>query len=314
MRARRWSQVGGLVAANPWIAYFWTGSIYQGKLKGLCFPGFNCYACPLALMSCPIGALQHSFALVSPGGKGGAAAAVVEGVRQAATYPVAAMLYVVGFIGLVGVVTGRLVCGWICPFGLLQDMLYKIPTPKVGLPSWMRFGKYFALVVVAMLIPYLTGTHWYSRLCPAGSLEGALPLKAMPPAGGLPPTGWFFWLKIGILAGFLVWMVFTKRPFCRSACALGGAYAALTPFSFYRMRVDSGKCTRCGKCRESCPVELNIWENGNSPECVRCLDCKKSCPAGAVSSGFELPGRSRKHSRMQQRTATDPGRGAGRRA
>jgi ferredoxin-type protein NapH len=289
MRARRWTQVAGVLAANPWFAYFFTRRIYQGKAKGLCFPGFNCYACPLALFSCPIGALQQSFTLMSPRIRSASAPqAALSAVKRSASYPLGAMLYVVGFIGLVGILTGRLVCGWLCPFGFLQDLLYKIPTPKLPLPQWMRFGKYFALVVVAMIIPYITGIHWYSRLCPAGALEGALPLKVLSPEAPLPDTGWFFWLKIAILVGFLVWMVLTKRPFCRAACALGGAYALLTPVSLYRMSVDSAKCTKCGDCRAVCPVDINIWENGNSPECVRCLDCKKGCPEGAVSSGFGL--------------------------
>ncbi len=291
MRARRWTQVIATLVANPWFIYFSTRTIYQGKAKGLCFPGFNCYACPLALYSCPIGSLQHSFAILSPRVSAAShGARLVAAVKKQAAFPVSAMLYVVGFIGIIGVATGRLVCGWICPFGLLQDLLYKIPTPKVGLPQWMRFGKYFGLVVVAMLIPYITGVNWYSRLCPAGALEGALPLKILPPKTPLPGVGWFFWLKIAILVGFLAWMVVTKRPFCRAACALGGAYALLTPFSFYRMRVDSAKCTKCGECRHSCPVDINIYENANSVECVRCLSCKKACPEKAVSSGFRLGG------------------------
>lgn len=286
MSARRWTQAISTLAANPWFVYLSTRTIYQGKAKGICFPGFNCYACPLALYSCPIGSLQHSFALISPkvgaaGGRGVAAA-----VKQQATSSVAAMLYVVGFIGLVGILTGRLVCGWICPFGFLQDLLYKIPTPKIGLPRWMRFGKYFALVVVAMMIPYITGVHWYSRLCPAGALEGTIPLKVLPPKSPLPATGWFFWLKIAILIIFLAWMIVTKRPFCRTACALGGAYALLAPVSAYRMSIDTGKCTKCGKCRKVCPVDINIYENAASPECIKCLACKKECPERAVGSGF----------------------------
>jgi ferredoxin-type protein NapH len=288
MQARRWTQIAGTLAANPWFAYFSTRTIYQGKAKGLCFPGFNCYACPLALFSCPIGALQHSLAIMSPKENASAAGhAVIQATRQHASYSIAALLYVLGFIGLVGVVTGRLVCGWICPFGFLQDLLYKIPSPKIRLPGWMRFGKYIALALLAMLIPYLTGVHWYSRLCPAGALEGSIPLKVIPPKTPLPEVGWFFWLKIAILVFFLAWMVVTKRPFCRTACALGAAYALLTPVSFYRMAVDN-KCTRCDRCREVCPVDINIYDNPNSPECVRCLECKKVCPAGAVSSGWRL--------------------------
>src|SRR5450759_4438511 len=288
MRTRRWTQIAGTLAANPWFAYFSTRTIYQGRAKGLCFPGFNCYACPLALFSCPIGSLQHSLAMMSPQKNASAAGrAVIQATRQHASYSIAALLYVLGFIGLVGVVTGRLVCGWIWPFGFLQDLLYKIPSPKLRLPQWMRFGKYVALVLLAMLIPYLTGVHWYSRLCPAGTLEGAVPLEVIPTKATLPDVGWFFWLKIAILVFFLAWMVVTKRPFCRTACALGAAYALLTPVSFYRMSVDN-RCDRCDRCREVCPVDINIYDNANSPECVRCLSCKKACPAGAIISGFRL--------------------------
>lgn len=287
VRPRRWVQLAGVLAANPWFVYLGTRTIYQGKAKGVCFPGLNCYACPLALMSCPIGSLQHSLALASPQGKARASGEVVaQAVRQTTSSTYAALLYVVGSIGLVGILTGRLLCGWVCPFGLLQDLLYKIPLPKLTLPRWTRFGKYVALGALAMLLPYITGVSWYSRLCPAGTLEGALPLKALPPASPLPPAGWFFWLKVGILVFFLALMLVSKRPFCRTACALGAALALMTPVSFYRMDVDSHLCNSCGRCREVCPVDINIFDDPNSPECVRCLECKAACPRGAVKSGF----------------------------
>ncbi|PKQ27916.1 MAG: hypothetical protein CVT63_05545 [Candidatus Anoxymicrobium japonicum] len=289
MRARRWTQALAALIANPWFIYFKTRIIYQGKGKGLCFPGLNCYVCPLALSSCPVGSLQHSFATLHSRTRGAVAGrGLAEAVKRQASYQAGALLYVVGFIGLVGILVGRLFCGWACPFGLLQDLLYKIPTPKFSVPRWMRFGKYFALIVVAMLIPYITGVHWYSRLCPAGTLEGAIPLKVLPPGAPLPAVGWLFLLKIAILVGFLAWMVAAKRPFCRTACALGGAYALLAPLSLYRMDVDSATCTKCGRCRKVCPVDMNVYENPNSPECVRCLSCKKECPENAVSSGFGL--------------------------
>lgn len=289
MQARRWTQIAGTLAANPWFAYLGSRMIYQGKAKGLCFPGFNCYACPLALFSCPIGSLQHSLAMMSPHRHslfGTARQAFDAAARHTASLSIGAFLYVVGFVGIIGVLTGRLVCGWICPFGFLQDILYKIPSPKLRLPRWARFGKYATLVLLAMLVPYITGVHWFSRLCPAGALEGAVPLKLLPPRGGLPPVGWFFWLKVGILVAFLLWMVVTRRPFCRAACPLGAMYALLTPVSLYRMHVDKSKCTECGRCRRVCPVDINIYENANSPECIRCLNCKKQCAEGAVTSGF----------------------------
>lgn len=284
---RRWLQISAVFIANPWIAYFWSRLIYQGGLKGVCFPGFNCYACPLALYSCPIGSLQHGCAMIHDKQFSAPAAALHKG--WAAT--IAPFLYVAAFIGLIGVVTGRLVCGWFCPFGLLQDVLYRIPTKKFSIPRWAHYGKYVALGLLAMLIPYLTGVHWFSRLCPAGALEGAVPLKVIPPNAQLPEATWFFWLKIAILVAFLAWMVLSKRPFCRTMCPLGAAYALLQPISLYRMRVDRDRCTECGECRQACPVDIDIYKSPNSPECIRCLECKKACPEDAITSGFFLRGK-----------------------
>jgi polyferredoxin len=273
-KRRRITQFAALIIANPYLIYFASREIYQGALKGVCFPGFNCYACPLAVYSCPIGALQHSAALLH------------QKVKWTA---IATLLYVGGFIALIGIGLGRLVCGWFCPFGLIQEGLNKIPSPKLRIPHWMRYGKYLTLAGLVLLLPLLTGVHWFSRLCPAGALEGTLPLEAVQPKGGLPPAGWFFWLKIGILVFFVAWMVVSSRPFCRTACPLGACFALCTRFSAFRMHVDKSKCTECDACRDVCPVEINIYEDANSPECLRCLDCKKACPASAITSGFKSP-------------------------
>lgn len=267
MLARRYTQLAAAVAANPWIVYFRNGGIYRGNGKGVCLPGMNCYACPLALYSCPIGAMQHSLAVRSAG----------------------AMLYVFGTIAAVGAVVGRMPCGWICPFGLLQDVAYKVPLPKLRLPRWAGYFKYASLVVLAVALPLATRSHWFSRLCPVGTLQGGIPLQAFPP-GNVPSfalrPGVFFWLKIAILAVFLLWMMVTRRPFCRTACPLGALWSLFNPFSLYRMNVDGSACTSCGRCREVCPVDICVAETPNSPECIRCLDCVKACPAGCIGSGF----------------------------
>ncbi len=277
-RRRRFVQTLGVLAINPYFAYFSSRLTYQGGLKGVCVPGLNCYACPLAVFSCPIGSLQHSFALMSPRVKGSLSRAF------------ASLFYVLASVGLVGAVVGRMPCGWICPFGFLQELLHRIPTPKLRLPSWMRWGRYGFLVALVALVPFLTAASWFSRLCPAGALEGAVPLKLVPPAVPLPPSGWFFWLKIAILAFFLLWFVFSSRPFCRAVCPLGAMLGVCNRLSLYRMAVDDSACTSCGRCREVCPVDIDIRDDPNSPDCVRCLQCKKACPSGAVASGFWSPG------------------------
>lgn len=276
MRARRITQVAGVFALNPYFHYFSTRVIYQGGAKHFCAPGLNCYACPMAAFSCPIGGLQHAFALFS---------SRFRDFRLA----LGTLTYVLGSVGLVGAVLGRIPCGWICPFGFLQDLLHRIPMPKWRLPRRASLGRYFFLVVVAAAIPLITGVHWFSRLCPAGSLEGGVFLKAVPTRSPLPPTGWFFWFKIGILSFFVLLMTVSKRPFCRAVCPLGAMFGLCNRVSLYRMAVDDGACTMCGRCREVCPVDIDIFDDPNSPDCIRCLECKRECPRGAVSAGFRRP-------------------------
>jgi ferredoxin-type protein NapH len=265
--SRRFTQAAATIIANPWLYYFKSRTLFNRGAKGICFPGMNCYACPLAMYSCPIGSLQHSLASRSAG----------------------AVLYVVGTLGAIGALVGRIPCGWVCPFGLLQDLMYKVPLPKLRLPRWAGYFKYVCLGILAVLLPLVVRVHWFSRLCPVGALEGGIPLQALPPAGvprAVMAPGLFFWLKIAILAVFLLWMMSTKRPFCRTACPLGAILSLFNPVSLYRLQVDRESCNKCGKCREVCPVDINVCDNPNSPECVRCLECKKACPCGSVTSGF----------------------------
>lgn len=93
------------ILTNGYTYGYLHGKIYQGNLKYTCVPGLNCYSCPGALASCPIGALQ---ALLN---------------RQGYRIPFAAL----GFFFLFGSLLGRFVCGWLCPFGLAQDLLHRIP-------------------------------------------------------------------------------------------------------------------------------------------------------------------------------------------
>ena len=104
---RTWVQIGFTALSNGYAAGFMRGNIYKGPLKFACVPGLNCYSCPGALGSCPIGAFQS--------------------VLASRDYHFA--FYVSGFLIFFGAVLGRLTCGWLCPFGLVQDLLHKLPFP-----------------------------------------------------------------------------------------------------------------------------------------------------------------------------------------
>jgi ferredoxin-type protein NapH len=249
-------------------------TIYQGPLKGVCTPTLNCYACPGALMSCPIGSLQH-FA-----------------IRH--QFP----FFLVGFFGLVGVGVGRMTCGWLCPFGFLQDLLKKVSRRVVRLPRWMGNLKYASLVVIAILLPFFLGELWFSKLCPAGAVEAAIPWAVAgggesPELGGLDVSsmiGTFFWIKMAIAAVFIVAMIFVKRPFCRTACPLGAIFSLFNRLSLVKLRVDYDLCTNCGLCQQMCPVDLKVHMEVDSPECIKCFECTK-CPTGAIKATFGLGGR-----------------------
>lgn len=260
--------------SNSYLAGFVQGRIYKGRLKKLCVPGMNCYSCPGALGACPIGAMQ----------------AVIGSWNFKFAF------YVAGFLMFVGALIGRFVCGWLCPFGLIQDLLYKIPFPK-KIRSFrgdrlLRKLKYVILIVFVILMPMFLvdllgqGSPYFCKLiCPVGTLEGGIPLvllnKTMRSA-----IGWLYTWKVIILAAVLLISVLIYRPFCRYICPLGAVYSVFNPISMFRYWVDKDKCINCGACAVSCDMGCDPLKNANSLECIRCGKCKQNCPTAAICSGF----------------------------
>ena len=262
---RRITQIISAYAHNFYITGFISVSLYQGFFKGFCAPGLNCYACPAATFSCPIGTLQH------------------YGVVRQFPY------FLVGLLGLVGLGIARFTCGWLCPFGFFQDMMKKLSKRVVPLPPRLTYLKYAFLVIPAILLPIWLGDSWFSKLCPAGGIEAALPWVFMDTSKSellmgmevRPLIGTLFYIKMVILAAFLVGMVFIKRPFCRLMCPLGAILSFFNRISILRLEVDRNACTGCGFCRQKCPVDLESFSEVDSTNCIKCLECTK-CPAGAV--------------------------------
>jgi ferredoxin-type protein NapH len=253
LRVKRWPVQ--LVSALLMNSY-----VFANTLKAIPCWGMNCYACPVAAFSCPIGTLQH-FVII----------------RQVP-------FYLLGVLGLAGALGGRWSCGWFCPFGFLQDLMYKIPVPKwrtsaKGAIKWLRYG---FLIILAIIIPFLTLEPWFSKLCPVGTLQGGIPQVILRPELR-ELIGPFYWLKIGILIAFLAWMTVTKRPFCRYVCPLGAVWSPFNRLSALRLHVDQQACIECSRCKEVCPVDIAVHEDDNAPECIRCLACIGACPTTAIS-------------------------------
>lgn len=259
---------------NSYLIGFAQGKIYQGKLKNLCLPGLNCYSCPGAVGACPIGAFQ----------------AVLGSWNFKAPF------YVAGFLFFVGAVMGRLVCGWLCPFGLIQELLHKIPFPKkiktFRGDRLLRKAKYIIFVLFVVLLPLCIvdvlgqGAPYFCKLlCPVGALEGGLPLVLLNK--GLRATiGWLYAWKMVLLGGTILASLMIYRPFCKYICPLGAVYSLFNPVSLVRYRVQGDACVSCGKCAKVCGMGCDPVKQVNDLECIRCGDCKRACPTQAIHIGY----------------------------
>ena len=200
--------------------------------------------------------------------------------------------YVVGFLLFFGAVLGRFVCGFLCPFGLVQELLHKIPFPKKirVLPGERIFRKlkYVILALFVILLPLLVlditgrGQPWFCKyICPSGTLFGGFPLVATnPPLRAV--LGFLFRWKVAILLAVVLLSLLVYRPFCRYLCPLGAIYGLFNKKALLRYELDQDKCISCGKCEKACPMAIKVTANVNSMECIRCGACRAACPRGCI--------------------------------
>ena len=200
----------------------------------------------------------------------------------------------VGLLLAVGILLGRAVCGWLCPFGLFQELLHKIPFPKLKLNRAFLYIKYVVLAVFVIVLPIAVTDYmgmgkpaFCQYICPAGMLEGGIPLLLLHKT--LRQTiGSLFTLKTVILIVTLVGCVLIYRFFCRTLCPLGAIYGLCNKISIYRLEVDAHKCVNCGKCKQVCRMEIDPVKTPDSAECIRCGECAKACPKGAICVEFTV--------------------------
>ena len=270
-------QAAAFLLQNPKLHHFFLGTIEQGKTKSVCVPGLNCYSCPAAIGACPIGSLQAS----------------MNGGYKKPAFP----FYVLGFLVLFGLTLGRWICGWLCPFGWVQDLVYRIPFfkkirtfPYEKFLRWLKYAVLGVLVIGLPLYSALKGVlvPWFCKLlCPSGTLFGGIPLVLANPSlqGQL---GFLFWWKVGVLLAILLLSLLISRPFCRYLCPLGAIYGMFNRIALVHLRFESDSCVNCGKCETVCPMGIDPKTQFNSAECIRCDRCSRACPADALHVRFGL--------------------------
>ena len=269
-KIRVWFQLLFTIVTNGYLYGFLHGKIYTGALKYSCLPGLNCYSCPGAVGSCPIGALQ----------------AVLNQRNFQIPFSV------VGFLFVFGSIFGRFVCGWMCPFGFVQDLLHKIPLfqKRKRLPGHniLKYGKYislFGFVIFGsafLLYGFVKIPAFCKFVCPSGTLLGAFPLIATNESLRAQLGGLFFW-KLGILLFIVVLSIKVYRPFCQYLCPLGAIYGWFNRYSFVQIHWEKENCILCMKCKNACPVDLEPQEISISPQCIKCGKCVSVCPTGCLT-------------------------------
>lgn len=265
---RRLIQLYAALLYNAHLKGYITGNIYTGALKNVCVPGFNCYSCPGAIGACPLGALQNAIA------------------ASGAKTP----YYMLGILLLYGITFGRTICGFLCPVGLMQELLYKIPTVKLAKNMFTRvlsYLKYVILAVFVVIVPF-----WYSLqrypvpafckyICPEGTFGGALGLLANPVNHDkFSMLGILFTRKFIILIIIVGICIFVYRAFCRFICPLGAIYGLFARVCVIGIKVDDQKCIDCGRCVRECPMDI---KKVGDHECIHCGKCGEVCPTKAIS-------------------------------
>lgn len=253
------------IGINSYFRGFVEGTVYRGPLKRICFPGLNCSSCPGALGSCPLAMLQTGIASL---------------VSSRSTF------FIFIFLLLVGITLGRFVCGWFCPFGLIQELIFKIPLPKVALKGRFKsleYLKYIILIIFVLLLPALGvygSTAFCKYICPVEVLEANFPLMIVRPSL-ISMMGFLFKWKLFLLGAVFLLSALIFKPFCRFICPLGAIYSLFNPVSLYRFEVDQNKCTECARCQAECKFEIAVYDDPNNRECMRCNECLV-CPAQAL--------------------------------
>ena len=214
---------------------------------------------------CPLGGLETLWQML------------VDGRYIPKTHPSNLILGIGLVIGVL--ISGAVFCGWICPFGSLQDGLTwlreKMHLHELKLPAWadhwLRYGRFMVLAMI-LFKTISTVKLWFSGYDPYRTFFG---------------LGWLFEFNLAeqwpayLIALIVLTVTFlVPRAWCKYACPLGGALSLLGALSLFRIQRSPSECKNCSICEKPCPVGIAVATANPrvSSNCIGCLACVEACP------------------------------------
>ncbi|MEM0466602.1 MAG: 4Fe-4S binding protein [Candidatus Thermoplasmatota archaeon] len=242
-----------------------------GVKTGFCFPFFYCHACPAASAACPLRAFEQS---------------VDKG-----SFAWRLFLYPFLILGFFGITTGRAVCGWACPIGLLQRGTGRFARKlkkfrliqtigKHRCEQYLRYTKYGVLIGLVFATSYLLG-FIFTDICPVGFLTGTVPVLILYPGKFVP--NFFFPVALVIFILFIILIFVVERGWCRYFCPLGAFFAVFNKISFLHVEVHKEDCVHCHMCSLQCPMGIDVPTMHRDPECILCGKCVSTCPKKLIT-------------------------------
>lgn len=221
---------------------------------------------------------------------------------------------------IVGILIGKAMCGWVCPFGFVQDLLGYVRRQQTDLSARAHetalYGKYVVLGLTLLIsVTYSAsllagvGTSYHTALgilatapftsfSPSETLFATIPrlISGFQFSGdigsniltGLSGLSALFWVQFAIMILVLAFVIYVPRSFCRYLCPHGAIMAVMNQFSFIGLHREPFKCEKggCRNCVLVCPTRVPIldlpWEKFSHPECIYCMKCVDACQHGAI--------------------------------
>ncbi len=185
------------------------------------------------------------------------------------------------FFIILAVIGNKIICGWACPFGALQELIYSIPILKKIKKKKLPFvvtNTIRACLFIAMLL-FLFGI--------IGGRRGFVIYHYVNPFNlfnlDFEAFSILLTIIIALLASFSVY-----RPFCQFICPFGLVSWIAERFSIFGVRIDKEKCTQCGACIKACPLEAaegQVTGKRLPADCFSCARCLNVCPTDAIKYG-----------------------------